>query len=139
MSAAIPQRYIAYLTTTRQRAAQLPKPMTATQVEWIMFSHNGIAIRYGHPEALSNRNLQAAMHPADTRHAGQCQIPDALSTTNYTIVTSRHSASTSGNGGVLHRLDRDAESLSTLPPNCCGFEMPVAGAHTAYAPRSSRP
>ncbi|RIU26217.1 hypothetical protein [Mycobacteroides abscessus] len=36
-----PERYIAYLTAMHQWAAELPQPITATQLEWIMFAHNG--------------------------------------------------------------------------------------------------
>ncbi|MBN7379723.1 hypothetical protein [Mycobacteroides abscessus] len=36
-----PERYIAYLTAMHQWAAELPQPITATQLEWIMFTHNG--------------------------------------------------------------------------------------------------
>ncbi|WP_016896011.1 hypothetical protein [Mycobacteroides abscessus] len=36
-----PERYIAYLTAMHQWAAKLPQPITATQLEWIMFTHNG--------------------------------------------------------------------------------------------------
>ncbi|WP_100517210.1 hypothetical protein [Mycobacteroides abscessus] len=36
-----PERYIAYLTAMHRWAAELPQPITATQLEWIMFTHNG--------------------------------------------------------------------------------------------------
>ncbi len=36
-----PERYIAYLTAMHQWATELPQPITATQLEWIMFTHNG--------------------------------------------------------------------------------------------------
>ncbi|SKX29353.1 Uncharacterised protein [Mycobacteroides abscessus subsp. massiliense] len=36
-----PERYIAYLTAMHQWAAELPQPVSATQLEWIMFTHNG--------------------------------------------------------------------------------------------------
>ncbi|MDO3244292.1 hypothetical protein P5V67_04175 [Mycobacteroides abscessus subsp. abscessus] len=36
-----PERYIAYLTAMHQWAAELPQPITAAQLEWIMFAHNG--------------------------------------------------------------------------------------------------
>ncbi|WP_102417212.1 hypothetical protein [Mycobacterium sp. 4858] len=35
------QRYIAYLLAMHRWAAQLPQPMTAARLEWIMFTHNG--------------------------------------------------------------------------------------------------
>jgi hypothetical protein len=36
-----PARYVAYLIAMHRWAAELPQPMTATQLEWIMFTHNG--------------------------------------------------------------------------------------------------
>ncbi|RIS81919.1 hypothetical protein D2E44_14875 [Mycobacteroides abscessus] len=36
-----PERYVAYLTAMHRWAAKLPQPITATQLEWIMFAHNG--------------------------------------------------------------------------------------------------
>jgi hypothetical protein len=39
-----PHRYVAYLTAMHRWAAALPKTMTATQLEWIMFTHNGAAV-----------------------------------------------------------------------------------------------
>lgn len=36
-----PERYVAYLTAMHQWAAELPQPVSATQLEWIMFTHNG--------------------------------------------------------------------------------------------------
>nr|WP_255788287.1 hypothetical protein [Mycobacteroides abscessus] len=36
-----PERYIAYLTAMHQWAAKLPQPITASQLEWIIFTHNG--------------------------------------------------------------------------------------------------
>lgn len=36
-----PERYIAYLTAMHRWAAELPQPVSATQLEWIMFTHNG--------------------------------------------------------------------------------------------------
>lgn len=36
-----PSRYIAYLTALHRWAEQLPQPMTADRLEWIMFDHNG--------------------------------------------------------------------------------------------------
>jgi hypothetical protein len=35
------QRYVAYLAAMHSWAAQLPQPITAAQLEWIMFAHNG--------------------------------------------------------------------------------------------------
>lgn len=35
------QRYVAYLVAMHRWAAQLPQPMTAAQLEWIFFAHNG--------------------------------------------------------------------------------------------------
>lgn len=37
-------RYVAYLTAIHQWAAQLSQPMSAVQLEWIMFQHNGKSI-----------------------------------------------------------------------------------------------
>ncbi|GFG50778.1 hypothetical protein CQY20_30125 [Mycolicibacterium agri] len=39
-----PERYVAYLTAMHRWAVSLPQPMTATQLEWIMFTHNGHAV-----------------------------------------------------------------------------------------------
>jgi hypothetical protein len=36
-----PARYVAYLIAMHRWAAELPQPITATQLEWIMFTHNG--------------------------------------------------------------------------------------------------
>nr|WP_236745963.1 hypothetical protein [Mycobacteroides abscessus] len=36
-----PERYIAYLTAMHRWAAELPQPVSATQLEWIMFTHKG--------------------------------------------------------------------------------------------------
>lgn len=38
-----PHRYVAYLNAIHRWAAHLPQPMTATQLEWILFTHNGAA------------------------------------------------------------------------------------------------
>lgn len=38
-----PNRYVAYLSAMHSWSAQLPQPMTAAQLEWIMFTHNGAA------------------------------------------------------------------------------------------------
>lgn len=38
-----PERYVAYLGAMHHWAASLPQPMTATQLEWILFTHNGNA------------------------------------------------------------------------------------------------
>lgn len=38
-----PHRYVAYLKAMHHWAAQLPQPITAAQLEWIMFTHNGAA------------------------------------------------------------------------------------------------
>ncbi|WP_237082874.1 hypothetical protein [Mycobacteroides abscessus] len=43
-----PERYIAYLTAMHQWAAEIPQPITATQLEWIMFTHNGQPIEQQH-------------------------------------------------------------------------------------------
>lgn len=39
-----PERYVAYLTAIHWWSAALPQPMTPTQLEWIMFAHNGKTI-----------------------------------------------------------------------------------------------
>ena len=39
-----PERYVAYLTAMHRWSAALPQPMTSTQLEWIMFDHNGKSI-----------------------------------------------------------------------------------------------
>jgi hypothetical protein len=36
-----PHRYVAYLVAMHQWAEQFPQPMSAVQLEWIMFRHNG--------------------------------------------------------------------------------------------------
>jgi hypothetical protein len=39
-----PERYVAYLAAMQAWAAQLAQPMTATRLEWILFTHNGRAV-----------------------------------------------------------------------------------------------
>ncbi|OBJ78719.1 hypothetical protein A9W97_03270 [Mycobacterium gordonae] len=39
-----PERYVAYLTAIHRWSAALPQPITSTQLEWIMFAHNGKTI-----------------------------------------------------------------------------------------------
>ena len=39
-----PHRYVACLTAMHRWAAALPQPMSATRLEWIMFTHNGAAV-----------------------------------------------------------------------------------------------
>ena len=52
-----PERYAAYLAAMHRWAGELPQPMTATQLKWILFTHNGRPAYLAHAVEVSTQSV----------------------------------------------------------------------------------